>query len=519
MMLRNLRNTRRLLSIAWILAREDALFILEDLHIAPLLSALLRPLRKRNGALRKGRRLAAAFERLGPTFIKLGQTLSTRSDLIGDEVADDLGDLRDRLLPFPTPRARAIIEEDMGAAVSELFLRFDDSPVAAASIAQVHRAVTRDGRDVAVKILRPGIEDAFARDLDLFFWIAEIVEYRLREWRRLKPLEVVRTLKESVFFELDLRFEAAAATELAQNLARHEPGFRVPAVDWSMTSRRVLTMEWVDGIPLNDVAAIEAAGHKLDLLLARAARSLFSQVFYDGFFHADLHPGNLFVDARGDIVAVDFGIMGRLDWSSRVFIAQILRGFIEQDYRHVAEVHFAAGYVPAGKSLESFTQACMAVAQPIMGKPLNEISVGRLLGQMFRIAAEFEMETQPQLLLLQKTMVVTEGVGRMLNPSLNMWQLAEPLIHDWAGAQFGLKGKMKDAARQGGDIARKLPQVLGHVEQTLKIFGDPAGLRLHPRSLDALNRARHAHDRGWLRFAWGCLTAVTLLLLTWLLRS
>ncbi|MBY0407758.1 MAG: 2-polyprenylphenol 6-hydroxylase [Rickettsiales bacterium] len=504
-MLRNIRNTRRLLAIAFILAREDALFILQDLHIAPVIATLLKPLRKRKTGLRKGQRLAAALERLGPTFIKLGQTLSTRSDLIGDDVAEDLGDLRDRLPPFPTAFARRIIEEDIGAGVDALFASFSEAPVAAASIAQVHRATTKDGRELAVKILRPGIEDAFARDLDLFFWMAEIIEYRLREWRRFKPLEVVRTLKESVFFELDLRFEAAAATELAQNLEKHEPGFRVPKIDWNFTSRRVLCMEWVDGIPLNDIAAIRAAGHSPDMLLGKAARSLFAQVFYDGFFHADLHPGNLFVDKKGDIVAVDFGIMGRLDWDSRVFIAQILRGFIEQNYRHVAEVHFAAGYVPPDKSIEAFTQACMAVAQPIMGKPLNEISVGKLLGQMFRIAAEFEMETQPQLLLLQKTMVVTEGVGRMLNPKLNMWQLAEPLIHDWAGAHFGLGGKARDTLRQGGEMLKKLPQVMNYLEQSLKTMSDPAGLRLHPRTIETFNRARTIRERSWLRLGWTAL--------------
>lgn len=517
-MLRSAKNSFRLLRVAYIFAREDALFILEDLQFTPVLATIFRPLRKRTN-LRKGQRLARAFERLGPTFIKLGQTLSTRSDVIGEEVADDLGGLRDRLPPFPTTQARAIIEEDLGAPITALFQRFDDLPVAAASIAQVHRAVTKGGKNVAVKILRPGIEEAFARDMDLFIWIAEIVERRLTEWRRFKPLEVVKTLKESVFFELDLRFEAAAATELAENLKNHEPGFRVPAIDWNQTSRRVLTMEWVDGIPLNDIAAIKAAGHNLDLLLAIASRSLFAQVFHDGFFHADLHPGNLFVDKNGDIVAVDFGIMGRLDWNSRVFIAQILRGFIEQDYRHVAEVHFAAGYVPPGKSIDAFTQACRAVAQPIMGKPLNEISVGRLLGQMFRIASEFEMETQPQLLLLQKTMVVTEGVGRMLNPKLNMWQLAEPLIHDWATSHFGLKGKVKDAGKQGAEILKKLPQILNYVEQSLKTMSDPAGLRLHPLTIDAFNRARVEHERLWLRLGWTCLAALSLFGALYLLKA
>jgi ubiquinone biosynthesis protein len=513
-MLRNIRNTKRLLSIALILAREDALFILDDLHIWPAVSAIGKLFSKRNRSRSKGKRLAAALERLGPTFIKLGQALSTRSDLIGDEFAHDLGGLRDNLPPFPSAIARAVIEETFGAPVDTLFREFSDRPVAAASIAQVHRAVTADGRVLAIKILRPDIENAFARDIDLFFWIAEIIESRVLGWRRLKPLEVVKTFKESVFFELDLRFEAAAGTELAQNISRHEPGFRVPLIDWNLTSRRILASEWVEGIPLNDIAAIRKSGFDPDMLLSKAARSLFAQVFQDGFFHADLHPGNLFVDRKGDIVAVDFGIMGRLDLNSRIYIAEILRGFIEQDYRHVAEVHFTAGYVPPDKSLDAFTQACMAVARPITGRPLNEISVAKLLGQMFKIAAEFEMETQPQLLLLQKTMMVTEGVGRMLNPNLNMWQLAEPLIKDWAGSHFGIMGKAKDTARQGAEIARKFPAMLWHVEHALKALGDPSGMRLHPSSIASINRSRNEVHYRWLRLGWTTFIVGTILGIT-----
>jgi ubiquinone biosynthesis protein len=310
----------------------------------------------------------------------------------------------------------AIIEDEFKLPVSSLFSEFNDIPVAAASIAQVHKAVTIDGKKVAVKILRPDIQAAFDRDLDLFFWIAEIIERRVQGLRRLKPLEVVKTFKESVFFELDLRFEAAAGSELAGNIKRYEEGLRVPEVEWNLTSRRVLCTQWIDGIPINDVPAIRAAGFDPDEIIAKAARSLFSQVFKDGFFHADLHPGNLFIDGKGDIVAVDFGIMGRLDLNSRLYIAEILRGFVEENYRHVAQVHFAAGYVPKGKSIEAFTQACMAVAKPIIGKPLNEISVANLLGQMFKIAAEFEMETQPQLLLLQVS-VLTQCLHRVMKQS------------------------------------------------------------------------------------------------------
>lgn len=512
-MLRSLRNTSRLFSIARILAQEDALFIAQDLQIAPALSRFLSVFSTRKLGKRKGERLASALEKLGPTFIKLGQALSTRSDLIGDEIAEDLGKLRDNLPPFPAYIARRIIEEEFKQPVSALFSDFNDTPVAAASIAQVHKAITKDGKISAVKILRPNIEEAFARDLDLFFWIAEIIEKRIHGWRRLKPVQVVQTFKETIFFELDLRFETAAASEIADNVRKHEPGLSIPAVDWSLSSHRVLTMEWVDGIPFSDIEAIKNSSFDSSMILTKAARSLFSQVFKDGFFHADLHPGNLFLDKNGDLVAVDFGIMGRLDWKSRVYIAEILRGFMNEDYQAVADMHFDAGYVPPTKSRAAFTQACMAVARPIIGKPLNEISVAKLLGQMFGIAAEFEMEVQPQLLLMQKTMMVAEGVGRMLNPNLNMWELATPLIEDWANENFGIKAKLKEGAGNAKEIVQKLPHILFNIENALRNLGDPAGIKLHPLTIAAINQLRGERHRDWLTFAWVALIVLALALI------
>lgn len=481
-MIASVRHSVKLVVIALVLLRHNALFL--------------------NLGKRPGLRLARALENLGPAFIKLGQVASTRSDLIGEEMAEDLSCLRDALPPFPSAVARATVEAELQTPIDSLFHEFSDIPVAAASIAQVHWAVTKDGRTVAVKILRPQIEKAFARDLDLLFWLASIAESR---WKRLKPLQVVETLKESVFFELDLRLEAAAAEELAANVKQHSSGFRVPVIDWNRTSKRVLTMEWVDGIPLKDVDAIRAAGFSPPDILAKAASSLFFQVFKDGFFHADLHPGNLFVDKNGNLVAVDFGIMGRLDWKSRLYMAEILRGFLSGDYQRVAEVHIAAGYVPAGKSVDAFAQACMAVAKPITGKPLNEISVAKLLGQMFRIAAEFEMETQPQLLLLQKTMMVTEGVGRMLNPNLNMWELSRPMFESWATDHFGPAGKLKEAARSGFDAVHKFPVMLGYVENAIKQFGDGGGVKLHPRSIEAIDKHRRKQQQKWLILGWAWL--------------
>lgn len=494
-MLRHFRNTSRLIAIARTLAREDALFLIDDLGISPSLSLALRPFISKKPEKRKGQRLAIAIERLGPTFIKLGQALSTRSDLIGEEIAADLAGLRDKLPPFPTATVRQIIEEDFGAKIEDVFSEFSDAPVAAASIAQVHKATTKEGKEVAVKVLRPEIETAFARDLDLFFWLAGIIEKRFHGWRRLKPVEVVQTFKETVFFELDLRFEAAAASEMASNIARHETangggGLSVPQVHWNLTSRRVLTCDWVRGIPFSDMEAIRNSGFPANDILTKAASSLFLQVFKDGFFHADLHPGNLFLDEDGNLVAVDFGIMGRLDMKSRLYIAEILRGFLNADYKSVADMHFDAGYVPASKSREAFTQACMAVARPIMGKPLNEISIAALLGQMFAIAAEFEMEAQPQLLLMQKTLMVAEGVGRMLNPSLNMWELATPLIEQWANEHFGMRAKIGNAAEHSKEAIKRLPHLLLKIENSLANLGDANGLKLHPETIKAMGKSR-----------------------------
>ena len=493
-MWRSLKNSCRLLAIGLIFVRHDVFCL-------------------RKTGKRQGERLARAFEQLGPTFIKLGQAISTRSDLIGDEIADDLAMLRDKIPPFPSAQARAIIEEELGAPIATLFSHFDKDPVAAASIAQVHKATTLDGKHVAVKVLRPHIEAAFARDIDLFFWIADIIERRLPEYRRLKARQVVETFKNTVFLELDLRFEAAACDEMAANIKNHQPGLHVPAVFWERTSRRVLTTAWVDGIPFSDIEAIRASGFDQDMLLKKAANSLFSQIFEDGFFHADLHPGNLFLDKNGDLIAVDFGIMGRLDWDSRAYIAQIIHGFLNEDYRAVAELHFAAGYVPSSKNIDNFVQACKAVARPIIGKPLNEISVATLLGQMFKIAAEFEMEVQPQLLLMQKTLMVSEGLGRMLNPNLNMWELSRPLIEQWATVHFSKAARAKMVLEHAKQYAYKLPTILNNVERTLKALGDENGLKLHPESIRDIEISRQKFQRQWLLFAWAVLLITAALVL------
>jgi len=443
-----IKNIARLVAIAWVLARYDALFLLRDANIAPFVIRLTGLAPKKRNLGRPGQRLATALQVLGPSFIKFGQALSTRPDLVGEDVARDLSELQDSLPPFPGREARAIIEEDFGQPLSKLFQEFDDTPIAAASIAQVHFAVTTEGEPVAVKILRPGVKRAFERDLALIFWLAALSERARPAWRRLKPVEVVRTLADTVAIEMDLRLEAAAASELRQNFA-DDPGYRVPAVDWQRTSQRVLTLERVEGLPIDERDAIIAAGHEPGEVLAKVVRAFFNQVFRDGFFHADLHAGNLLVDADGNIVAVDFGIMGRLDKDTRRYLAEMLMGFLTGDYARVAEVHFEAGYVPRSKSMAAFQQAARSIGEPILGRPMNEISIATLLAQLFRITETFEMKTQPQLLLLQKTMLMAEGLSRHLAPDENMWVLSQPLIEDWAREHLSPAARVRDAVKGG----------------------------------------------------------------------
>src|SRR5882757_1945281 len=459
-MLRALRNSWRLLRMALGFARHDALFPLEILGVTPALVAWARLFaRRRDDSRRPGERLAAALQEMGPSFIKLGQALSTRADLLSEEVAADLARLQDHLPAFPGALARRTIELELGRPVEAIYASFDDVPIAAASIAQVHFATTTDGRDVAVKVLRPGIEQAFARDLDLFYWMAELVERTQPRFRRLKPIESVRAFAEIVRVEMDLRMEAAAAEELGLNFA-DDPDYRAPTIDWDRTARRVLTLERVVGIPIGDRDAIVAAGHDPDLIMKKCAEAFFYQVFRDGFFHADMHGGNAFVDATGCIVPVDFGIMGRVDPDTRGYLAELLVAFLRRDYRAVAEVQFRAGYVPADQSLEAFAQACRSIGEPIFGKPSYDISIGRLLAQLLRVTEQFEMAVQPQLLLLQKTMLMAEGMGTRLNPKVNIWELAQPLIEEWMTTHFGPRATLGRAFEELARGVRRLPRLM-----------------------------------------------------------
>ncbi len=480
-----------LLRIIITLARYRALFLLEPFRGGALVIALskLIPAQKDVKYLRNGQRLARALEVMGPSFIKLGQTLSARTDLVGDDVAADLARLRDALPSFPASQARMIIEQDLRKSITEIYREFNDVPVAAASIAQVHEAVTTEGVRVAVKVVRPNVAKEFARDIALFFWLAHFVEKRLPHYRRLKPIEVIETFRQSVMLEMDLRFEAAAASELKENCA-NDPQLYIPSIDWQRTSHHVMTMEWVEGIPIDDKDALLAKGFDLQMIIANLATGFFNQAFRDGFFHADMHPGNLFVNDQGQIILVDFGIMGRIDRDTRVYVAEIIRGFLQRDYHYVARLHFAAGYVPKHQSIDVFAQACRSIGEPIIGLPLNQLSIAQLLAQLFKITEDFQMETQPQLLLLQKTMVLVEGVGASLYPQVNMWKLAEPWINAWAGDNLGVTAKIKDGAFDIAGFLYRLPDHIKRLESFSQCI-TPEGFKLHPDSFPILLKKRH----------------------------
>lgn len=494
-MIRNIRHTFRLIGVTFVLARHGALFALEELRLAASLRAVfwMFTIGERSG--RPGERLAKACEKLGPSFIKLGQAMSTRSDLVGEAIAGDLSKLQDRVPPFSAAKARATIELELGASIETLFKKFEDKPVAAASIAQVHKAKTQEGKTVAVKVLRPKIELAFAKDIEWLLWVAGIAERAHPTLRLLKPVEIIQQLAQTVQVEMDLRLEAAAASELQANFAGDDT-LKIPVVDWKRTARRVLVTEWVEGINIAEKNKLIAAGHDIDELLAHSANIMFRQVFRDGFFHADMHPGNVFIGKDGEIIVVDFGIMGRLGKRTRLFLAQALLGFLNRDYQKVAELHFEYGFVPKHKSVEVFAQACRAIGEPIMGLPVNEISVARLLGQLLTVAEDFEMNTDPELFLLHKTLMMAEGVGRMLNPNVNMWKLAEPLIAEWASEHFGPRAKIKQKAEMLECFGEKLLSIVEKADVVLSNMQQHDGFRVHPDTLNTLQergRARRSY--------------------------
>ena len=413
---------------------------------------------------------AAALVAIGPAAIKLGQVLSTRPDLVGAEAAANLSLLQDDLPPAPFAAIRRTIETAFNAPLESLYSRFDEVPIGAASIAQVHHATTTDGRDVAVKVLRPGIEEEFARAIDTYEWAAAQVEKYGGEAERLRPRRVVAQFRQWTARELDLQREGASASELRENMVA-EPGYFVPEIDWRRTARRVLTLEWLDGIKLNDREALISADQDCKSLAATLVRAFLRQAVVDGFFHADLHHGNLFALADGRIAAIDFGIMGRIDRRARVWLAEILYGLITGNYRRVAEIHFEAQYVPAHHSVEEFATALRAAGEPIRGLPVKEISVGRMLESLFSITRDFDMPIQPHLLLLQKSMVMNEGVATALDPDINMWETAEPFLKEWMRSELGPEAYYADRIIEAVRAFKKLPELINRIDQ----YYPPAG--------------------------------------------
>jgi ubiquinone biosynthesis protein len=513
----------RLTRAAFVLAREGVFGVVDPSLMPPpgQLAIKIARLVERRGA-KSGPRLSRALEQMGPAYLKLGQFLATRPDVVGVVLARDLESLQDRLPPFPQAEAEAAIAASLERPITQAFVSFGPA-VAAASIAQVHRGeVLRNGthHPVAIKVLRPHVASRFRRDLSDFFYVAHKAEAHSPEARRLRLVEVINTMSRSVAMEMDLRLEAAALSEMAEN-TNGDPDFRVPAVDWDRTTHNVLTMEWIDGIPLSDHARLQQAKVDLPDLGRKVIQSFLRHALRDGFFHADMHPGNLFLDSEGRLVAVDFGIMGRLGTKERRFLAEILLGFITRDYRRVAEVHFEAGYVPSHHSVENFAQALRAIGEPIHNRTAEEISMAKLLTLLLEVTGLFDMRTRPELILLQKTMVVVEGVARTFDPKLDIWRIADPVVREWIERNLGPLGRIEGAAAGAGELARVLsglPTIAGRAATVLEQLEAMSrdGVQLSAESIAAMGRSEGRKSR-WRTIAlWiiaatfiGILVAVT----------
>ncbi|MET0748319.1 MAG: 2-polyprenylphenol 6-hydroxylase [Rhizobium sp.] len=512
-----------LMRVGWVLVREGVVEALPSEGLPPSVSlaksfvALFA--RRRSKTKARSDRLSKAVERLGPSYAKIGQFLATRPDVVGVEMANDLSQLQDSMAFFPMAAAKANIEGSLGRTLDDLYASVG-APIAAASIAQVHPAEvkTPDGRrKVAIKVIRPGVRQRFANDIAVMYLVARLQERFMPSSRRLRPVQVTQALEQTTRVEMDLRLEAAALSEIAENISKDE-GFRVPKVDWERTGRDVITMEWIDGIKMSDVEALRASGHDLNKIADTLIQSFLRHTLRDGFFHADMHPGNLFVDPQGVIVAVDMGIVGRLGKKERRFLAEILYGFITRDYLRVAEVHFEAGYVPAHHNTQSFAQAIRAIGEPIHGQPAETISMGKLLTLLFEVTELFDMETRPELVMLQKTMVVVEGVARMLNPRFNMWKASEPVVGDWIRTNLGPKRiltDVQDALKAGLKLAEAVPEIAAKTElfhhQLLAMSQN--GLRFDSDTADAIGKAEARHNRSGRVALW--LIALALVYIAW----
>jgi ubiquinone biosynthesis protein len=499
----------RLARAGFILAREGALSLADNDALPPVMQAGVRfgRLFERRDVRDSGRaeRLSRALHRLGPTYVKIGQTLATRPDIVGTQIAADLAVLQDKMEPFDPALVPGMLAEALGdraAALSDI-----SPPIAAASIAQVHKATltNEDGRwTVAVKLLRPGIHERFRADIESQYAGARLAEALVPRLRRLRPIEIVAILDRSARLELDLRMEAAAISEMADNI-KGDTGFAIPRVMWDQTAGTVLTTSWVDGIPIRDLAALDAAGIDRKALAGNLLQSFLRHTIRDGFFHADLHPGNLFADPRTNgVVAVDFGIMGRIGTRERRFLAEILYGFITRNYRLIAERHFEIGYVPRHQSVDEFALALRAIGEPQHGRKVSDISMAKVLGQLFATTELFEMRTRPELILLQKSMVLVEGVARNIDPDLDIWTLSEPIVSEWVRRSAGPLGRLealKEHYHTAVETLGRLPAIVDKAEL----------------ALDDYDRRRRSPATRFNRFMWVAgfwLAAIALVALT-----
>ncbi|HAT50672.1 MAG: 2-polyprenylphenol 6-hydroxylase [Nitrospirae bacterium] len=485
------RTVKRLVRIIWILARYRIEFLSDRFILYRFVAWMVgfKPgTQKMRRELSAPARLRCALEDLGPTFIKFGQALSTRMDVLPEHVGLEMKKLQDEVPPFSFDIVTKIVEIDLEGPLSQHFIHFDPVPVASASIAQVHHATTLGGRDVAVKVLRPNVADVVETDIHLLSTIAKQIDTHIPDWKRFCLRQVVEEFAASIRNEMNFQVEGSRAHKFRENF-QLDSELYVPTVIWELTTTRVLTMEWIDGIPIDELSR---KSHP-DLDPTQVSKNLiigfFKQVFRDGFFHADQHPGNIFVLKSGTIAIFDFGIVGRISVQERIWLAELLQGFITRDYRKVAEIHVAAGYVPRHTNVDEFEDACRQIAEPIFGQPLKDISIARLLAQLFKVTERFDMAVQPQLLLLQKTMLTLEGVGREINPDLNMWLLAEPLIRDWMMDNMGPKGKIRatrDRFRTFSTAALQFPELA--MLSVEKLANDKLAIEVYGESLDRLER-------------------------------
>jgi ubiquinone biosynthesis protein len=496
----------RLFRICWVFCkyRLDLFLTIAELPAPLKLFFLFAPWHLfPKGRLDRGDRLRLALEELGPVFVKFGQILSTRRDLLPDDMAESLRRLQDDVPPFSSDAARAIVEESLGRAVDEAFAEFGRDPMASASVAQVHAATMPDGREVVVKVIRPGIDRVIHQDLTLMYFMARLLEKYWSEGRRLRPVEVVEDYDNTIHDELDMQREAANASQLRRNFDGSSLIY-IPSIDWDHTSKRVLVMERVRGIPIADVDALRAAGVDLKVLAEKGVEIFFTQVFRDSFFHADMHPGNIFVDATNPAdpryIAIDFGIVGTLAQDDLSYLARNLLAFFRRDYRQVAELHIQSGWVPPETRVNEFEAAIRTVCEPIFERPLKDISFGHFLLRLFQTARRFNMEVQPQLVLLQKTLLNVEGLGRQLYPDLDLWSTAQPYLESWMKRRIGPSGlfqTLQSRLPSWLEQSPEMPQLVHDTLVQLRNSGNQGTTKQD--TLAAIRAGEHRADRRWRR--------------------